>query len=95
MGYEFQIIGLTVEEFKCLLKSVVQECLRESRFSKASNDQALTIQQARKFLNISPPTLRKYVKQGLIRRHNMGPRKKLFYLSELEEDIKNLPTYQG
>lgn len=92
MAQEIQVIGLTFEELQRVIKLAVAEGIRESRQIHRVADEPLTLQQACRILNISAPTLRKYVAMSLIRRHSLGPRRKVFYLNELEEDIKNLPS---
>jgi predicted DNA-binding transcriptional regulator AlpA len=91
MARELQVVGLSLEEFEQLIRTIVKECLRDRPITTGQADKALNIQQACRFLGISAPTLRKYVRASLLRQHKLGPRRKVFYLQELEEDIKNLP----
>ena len=86
----FQVISLTLEEFTSLIRAVVNDCLTNQK-GILRNDCTLNIQQACRFLSISAPTLRRYVEESKIRSHKLGPRRVMFYQSELEEDIKRLP----
>lgn len=86
----FQVISLTLEEFTILVRTIVNDCLANQKIT-LRNDRTLNIQQACRFLNISAPTLRRYIEELKIRSHKLGPRRVMFYQSELEEDIKRLP----
>jgi len=87
-----QFIGFNYEEAESFLKTVVNRCIEEHQAKQKGNQAELPITplQASKALKVSAPTLRRYVRLGLIRRHDLGPRRKVFYLSELEEDVKRV-----
>lgn len=91
MGQNVQFIGFTYDEARRFIASIVTECL-ERNIPQNNNptEVPLNVREACKLIGISAPTLRKFVKMSLIRRHDLGPRKKVFYRSELEEDIKKL-----
>jgi Fe2+ or Zn2+ uptake regulation protein len=89
MEPQVHFICFSKDQAKEFLVDIIMECL--SKISKKdghSLEPELTISQACKKLGISVPTLRKYVRAGLVRRHNRGPRKKVFFLNELQEDIR-------
>ncbi len=91
MPQEINILGLTVDEARGLIKEILLECIQEMRRDpKDGAEVAMTVKEACKFLGVSPPTLRKYVRASLIRRHDLGAKKKVFYLSELREDLVKL-----
>lgn len=89
MGREILFVGYTEDEAKSFIKNIVKDCLNEYRLQMGNEEQQLTIRQACKYLSVSAPTLRRYVQLGYIRRHDLGSKKKYFYLSELKEDIKS------
>jgi excisionase family DNA binding protein len=89
MGREIHFIGYTEEKVVLLFKRLILDCAQEFRALQNSNEERkLTMNQACKYTGVSIPTLRKYVKSGYIRRHDLGPRKKFFYLSELNDDLR-------
>lgn len=91
MTQQVQFIGFNVEQAKAFMREVVISCLQEySTNAVFLTESPITIAQACKIVGVSVPTLRKYVALSLIRRHDIGPRKKVFYKSELDEDIKQL-----
>lgn len=91
MAQQIQIIGLNLDEAKLLLKAVLLECLAEVKeATKEKNEKAMSVAETCKFLGVSRPTLQKYVENALLRRHDLGRKKKVFYLSELQEDIKRI-----
>ena len=91
MSQQVQFIGFSLEQAKLFIQSIVKECLAENSPSVGNDSETpLNIRQACKMIGVSAPTLRKFVDMSLIRRHDLGPRKKVFYPSELEEDIKRL-----
>ncbi len=93
MDQKAQFIGFTSEELRYFIRTVVCDCLREFGLpEKARPEAPMSIQEACRLLGVSAPTLKKFVDQSLIRRHDLGGRKKVFYRSELEEDIKHLTT---
>ncbi|SEM90860.1 hypothetical protein SAMN04488505_10716 [Chitinophaga rupis] len=93
MSQQVQFIGFSVDQARHFIRSVVLECLKEYfPHIKKNSDAPLTIRQVCKIIGVSAPTLRKYVEMSVIRRHDLGPRKKVFYLSELEEDVKRITT---
>jgi excisionase family DNA binding protein len=86
-----QFIGFTKEELRLFIRVIVRECLIEFGMQEVGKQEVpLTIQEACDFLGVSAPTLKKFVDLSLIRRHDLGGRKKVFYRSELEEDIKRI-----
>lgn len=90
MSEQMQFIGFSIEQARLFIESIVKSCLQESNLSKGLSETPLNIRQACKIIGVSAPTLRKFVQMSLIRRHDLGERKKVFYLSELEEDIKRI-----
>lgn len=92
MSEQMQFIGFSIEQAKLFIEGIVKSCLQESSLSKGLSETPLSIRQACKIIGVSAPTLRKFVQMSLIRRHDLGERKKVFYLSELEEDIKQIRT---
>ncbi|NII25151.1 helix-turn-helix domain-containing protein [Pseudoflavitalea sp. X16] len=91
MTQQMQFIGFSIEQAKSFIQDIVRSCLEEN-IPPVKNiaEMPLTIKQACKIIGVSAPTLRKYVDMGVIRRHDLGPRKKVFYPSELEDDIKRI-----
>lgn len=89
MRREILFVGYTEDEAKSFIKNIVKDCLNEHRLQMGNEEQQLTIRQACKYLSVSAPMLRRYVQLGYIRRHDLGSKKKYFYLSELKEDIKS------
>ena len=86
-----QFIGFTREELQHFIRQIVLGCLLDwDQRRQGVQEPPLSIQEACHFLGVSAPTLKKFVDQALIRRHDLGGRKKVFYRSELEEDIKRL-----
>ena len=85
MEQQVQFIGFTYQEAERFVRNIVSKCIDEHDLKQKSKEaeQPITPQQACAALNVSLPTLRRYVRIGLIRR-------KVFYLSELEEDIKRV-----
>ncbi len=69
------------------------DCLKEAALVQA--DDQFSIEEACQHLGISAPTLKKFVDQGKIRRHDLGDRTKVFYRSELEADIRALRQAPG
>lgn len=93
MSQQMQFIGFSVEQARVFIREIVLSCLQEClQPAKRNTELPITIRQACKIVGVSAPTLRKFVHMDLIRRHDLGPKKKVFYLSELEEDIKRLQT---
>lgn len=91
MKQQVQFIGFSYQEAEQFLQTIVEKCIdRKLPDQKKESEPPLTPKLAADVLKISLPTLRKYVREGLIRRHDLGPRRKIFYLSELEEDIKKI-----
>lgn len=89
MEQQMHFIGFSKDQAKEFFADIIMECLAKmSRIENQTLEPELTIKQACKKLGISVPTLRKYVREGLVRRHNRGPRKKVFFLNELQEDIR-------
>lgn len=68
-----QLHNITPEEFKNQLLVGISEIIRKQVNSKNSDD-LLTRKQAAKHLSISLPTLRSYVKRGLIIEQRIGSR---------------------
>lgn len=91
MSQQIQFIGFTHEQARLFIEAIVRACLEEHPAPVANGpEEPLTIRQACQLIGVSAPTLRKFVALSLIRRHDLGPRKKVFYRSELEEDIKRI-----
>ncbi|EHQ26986.1 MerR family transcriptional regulator [Mucilaginibacter paludis] len=92
MEQQIQFVGFSMQEAERFLKNIVSTCIDEHHALQkhAEAELPLTPSQASKALKVSLPTLRRYVQLGLIRRHDLGPRRKVFYLSELEEDVKKV-----
>lgn len=89
MDQRAQFIGFTQEELRLFIQAIVRECLVEIGMG-GKEELPLSIDEACQFLGVSAPTLKKFVDRSLIRRHDLGGRKKVFYRSELEEDIKRI-----
>lgn len=92
MSEQMQFIGFSMEQARNFIREIMLSCLQEYLHQKKNTESPITIRQACKIVGVSAPTLRKFVNMSLIRRHDLGPRKKVFYLSELDEDIKRLKT---
>ena len=92
MEQQLQFIGFTYQEAERFLKNIVDRCINEHELNRKDKEAEapLSPQEASAILKVSLPTLRRYVQLGLIRRHDLGPRRKVFYLSELEADIKKV-----
>jgi hypothetical protein len=92
MEQQIQFIGFSHQEAERFLKAIFNKCMEEHQSRQKDNDveTPITPLQAGQVLKVSLPTLRRYVQLGLIRRHDLGPRRKVFYLSELEADIKKV-----
>jgi excisionase family DNA binding protein len=92
MQREMNFIGFSYQDAEKFLRTIVKECIKEAMVNEKDSKGETPISpiEACQVLNISPPTLRRYVQLGLIRRHDLGPRRKVFYRSELEEDIKRV-----
>jgi excisionase family DNA binding protein len=84
-------IGFNRDEAARFIRKIFMDCMSEVKNSSAGfGEEPLDIEQVCKLLGISAPTLKKFVDKGLIRRHDLGARKKVFYESEVQEDIKFL-----
>jgi excisionase family DNA binding protein len=94
MGREIFFVGFTEDEAKSFIESIVNRCLEKFIYQAGNGEKKLTIRQACKYLGVSPPTLREFVRKGIFRRHDAGSRKKFFFLSELNEDLKALSRYK-
>lgn len=92
MEQQMQFIGFSYQEAERFLKNIVDRCIEEHETKRKSHEAEapLSPQEASAALKVSLPTLRRYVQLGLIRRHDLGPRRKVFYLSEIENDIKKV-----
>jgi hypothetical protein len=92
MEQHIQFVGFSMQEAERFLKNIVSTCIDEHHAlqKNAEAESPLNPLQASQALKVSLPTLRRYVNLGLIRRHDLGPRRKVFYLSELEEDVKKV-----
>jgi hypothetical protein len=92
MEQHIQFVGFSMQEAERFLKNIISTCIDEHHALKKRGEAEapLTPSQASQALKVSLPTLRRYVHLGLIRRHDLGPRRKVFYLSELEEDVKKV-----
>jgi excisionase family DNA binding protein len=96
MAQQIQVIGLTLDEAKTLIKCILLECIEEVKeATKEKNEKGLSVAETCKYLGISRPTLHKYVEGSLLRRHDLGRKKKIFYLSEIQEDIKRIQISQN
>lgn len=96
MEQQIQFIGFTHEEARIFIENIIFDCLRKPALKgEQTNERPLTITEACRILGVSAPTLRKFVNAGKIRRHDLGDRKKVFYRSELEEDIKRIQTQES
>lgn len=90
---QLHFVGLSLDEARLFIESIVIACLKNCFPAPKVTEAPLSIRDACKFLGVSKPTLRKYVEAAVVRRHDLGPRKKVFYRSELEEDIKRLRSH--
>jgi hypothetical protein len=92
MEQQIQFVGFSRQEAERFLKNIVTVCIEEQKLNQKDVQAEIPITpvEASLALKISLPTLRRYVNLGMIRRHDLGPRRKVFYLSELEQDIKKV-----
>lgn len=89
---EVTIVGLSVQELEEIIRNVIKELLPDN--SKNSNTaetniELVTRHEASKLINVSLPTLTKYVKQGIIPAHRIGNRV-LFKKDEILYSLKNV-----
>lgn len=91
------LVNLTIKELEELIQKAVSDGLnnlKKNTEESIKKDQLITRIQAANFLNISLPTLTKYVKKGKIPAHRIGNRilfKKFEILDSLKEvQIRNL-----
>ncbi|MEP0984941.1 helix-turn-helix domain-containing protein [Ekhidna sp.] len=93
---EITLINLTIAELKDIVKTAVQEELKEI-FEPASEDidKLISRKEVAKFLKVSLPTLTKYVKNGTIPAHRIGNRI-LFKKQEVIDSLHNVhrPEFQ-
>lgn len=93
MRREIFFIGYTEDEARSFIEGIVNRCLETFNRQPGNAEKTLTVRQACKYMGVSAPTLRRFVKMGLVRRHDVGARKVYFFLSELEEDLKSLSLH--
>lgn len=86
------LINLTIPEYKEILKETIStelERLLNEVLDDKSKDDFLTRYETSKLLNLSLPTITKYVKQGIIPAHRIGNRI-LFKRNELLDSLKDV-----
>ncbi len=81
-----QLHNTTPEKFKAEILNGVREMLSEFILESNSEDKLLTRKEVAKLLSISLPTLRSYVKRGLLKEHRIGARV-LYKKSEVIESF--------
>ena len=69
-----QLHGVTPEQLKSEIVSEIKEYLDKKFADKEGKDELLTRKQAAKLIGISLPTLRGYVKRGIIPEKRVGAR---------------------
>ncbi len=85
-----QVYEISPEELKTEILSGVRRILSEFLAKESSNqDRLYSRQEVAKMLKISLPTLRNYVKRGLIEEHRIGKRV-LYKSSDIEAAVVNL-----
>lgn len=77
-----QLHNVNPEEFKTEILEGVKQLLKSIINTKTNTDKLLTRNEVSKLLSISLPTLRSYVKRGLINEYRIGSRV-LYKLSEV------------
>lgn len=89
---EIVIINLTISELKEILQETISTelgRLLNEVIDDKSKDEFLTRDETSKFLNLSLPTITKYVKQGIIPAYRIGNRI-LFKRNELLDSLKDV-----
>ncbi len=90
MKNEIVLISIPKEDFQSIITDCVLSCLKHHKFDfpkEEKQDEYLTGKQVDQLLNISSPTRHKYVKDGLLKKHQIGGRvlyKKLEVLKALK-----------
>jgi len=85
-----QLIQLTVEDLEQLINNAVCKAIqrKENQVQDDQKDIPLTMEQAAEMIGISDNTLRKYSKQGLIKRYKEGNRV-IYMKSDIENFIND------
>lgn len=83
-----QVIGITPEELKSEILNGFKEILSEYFQKSNTEDKLLTRKEVAQLLSISLPTLRSYVKRGVIKECSVGSRR-LYRLSEIYSSFPN------
>lgn len=87
-NYITQLHSTTPEKLKSEIVSEIKQYLDEKFADREDNDELLTRKQVAKLLDISLPTLRNYVKRGLISEKRVGARV-LYSKKELLSSLVN------
>lgn len=83
-----QITAITVDELRALIDTAVRSAVQTNQSAPAA-DSLLTREQVCAMLNITKPTLLKWVKSGVIPGHRLR-RRVFFKLSEVENSLKKI-----
>ncbi len=81
-----QVQNVNAEEFKNEILKGVKEILTNYLEGRQAEDRVLTRKEVSELLSISLPTLRSYVKRGVIKEHRVGSRV-LYKWSEILESM--------
>ncbi len=85
------MISGTAEEIAEAIQKIIETNPVKVNSNINFESDRLTRSQVRKLLNVSFPTLKKYIDSGLIPIHGNG-KKAFFFRSEIIEAIKNMPS---
>ncbi|MBT0606832.1 helix-turn-helix domain-containing protein [Aequorivita echinoideorum] len=83
-----QLHNVSPQEFKTEILEGVKELLQQY-FSENNKEKLLTRQEVSNLLSISLPTLRSYVKRGIVRECRIGSRV-LYKMSDVTEAISGI-----
>lgn len=83
-----QLQNVSPEEFKNEILNGVKEILANYLEGRKTEERLLTRKEVSKVLSISLPTLRNYVKRGVIKEHRVGSR----VLYKWSDVIESLPS---
>ncbi len=83
MENPFEAINQRLEKIEQLLEKILSETQKQ----KVIEAVYLTREEVAKILGVSLPTLREYVKRGIIKSYEVGPRKIRFKKTEVEQAL--------
>ena len=91
MGNKIEIITISPDDLQRLISSEIGNALskKEEKEPRVQNENILNRKEAKEFLSISYPTLKKYVNLGLIASYRLGTRV-FFKYSDLEDSLKKI-----